>query len=263
VEFEIIVVNDGSTDSTKQLLEDYAQHYRQVKVFEQENAGLTRSLIRACANAKGRYIARQDCGDSSLPERLLKQFELLESEPELLMVSCATRFIDEKGTYLYSISQTSEELNVDLLGSNESSLRAPSHHGSVMFRRDAYEKVGGYRLPFYVAQDLDLWSRFIEIGSCASIREELYETQWNPGSIRHLKRKQQLIATRAILQSRKSRMEGKTETGILKALDRSLNRKKLSLVPLALQASRYHYFIGSILANRDSEAAIDHYSVGH
>ena len=68
VELEFIVVNDGSTDETGEILDDYARRDDRVRVIHQENTGLTRALIRGCAAATGEFIARQDAGDVSLPE---------------------------------------------------------------------------------------------------------------------------------------------------------------------------------------------------
>src|SRR6266496_3005617 len=77
VAFELIVVNDGSTDQSAKILEEYASRDKRVRVFQQENQGLTRSLIRGCSEARGKYIARQDAGDVSLTDRLVKQMNCL------------------------------------------------------------------------------------------------------------------------------------------------------------------------------------------
>ena len=66
VGLEFIIVNDGSTDATGSLLDDYARRDARVRVIHQENKGLTASLIRGCAAANGEFIARQDVGDISL-----------------------------------------------------------------------------------------------------------------------------------------------------------------------------------------------------
>src|SRR5215472_5045758 len=70
VDFEFIVVNDGSSDQSGQILNKYAQRDSRLRIIHQENAGLTRALIRGCDVARGEYIARQDAGDFSLPDRL-------------------------------------------------------------------------------------------------------------------------------------------------------------------------------------------------
>ncbi|MDH5376793.1 MAG: glycosyltransferase [Gammaproteobacteria bacterium] len=259
VDFEIIVVNDGSVDETAKLLDEYSRQYSCVKIIHQENLGLTRSLIKGCSKAQGRYIARQDCGDRSLPGRLLRQFKIMEQNPGLVMIACGTRYLDEKGNCLYTVSQTDEQLVAGLNETDEKSFKGPSSHGSTMFRKDIYDLAGGYRLPFYVAQDLDLWTRLIEHGSCASIPDVLFETQWSLGSISHMKRKQQVIALRAIIECKARRLAGKSEEEILVPLDKLLRNNGWDFVPSRLQASRYHYFLACTLAGRDTKAAKEHF----
>ncbi len=78
VNFEFIIVNDGSTDESPRLLEQYAAKDARVRVIHQENRGLTKALIRGCAEARGEFIARQDVGDLSLPGRLANELKLIQ-----------------------------------------------------------------------------------------------------------------------------------------------------------------------------------------
>src|SRR5439155_4002224 len=105
VEFEFIVVNDGSTDKSGQILDDYAQRDSRLRVIHQENTGLTRALIRGCDAARGEFIARQDAGDLSLPGRLVRQRVILDAEPAVVIVSCATRFLGPSEEELYTVAQ--------------------------------------------------------------------------------------------------------------------------------------------------------------
>jgi len=91
--FELIVINDGSTDRTQEILEKFAANDLRVRVINQENTGLTRALIRGCNEAVGQFIARQDADDWSMPERFQKQLELIQSDPEIGFVSCATQYV--------------------------------------------------------------------------------------------------------------------------------------------------------------------------
>ena len=90
VSLEFIIVDDGSTDQSSEILKEYVEADARVDLIRQENRGLTRALITGCAQAKGRYIARQDAGDISLPGRLKKQQDVLESDPTGSFVSCGT-----------------------------------------------------------------------------------------------------------------------------------------------------------------------------
>ena len=73
VNLELIVVNDGSTDQSIDILQEYASSDERVRVISQQNQGLTKALVVGCAAAHAEYIARQDAGDISLPGRLIKQ----------------------------------------------------------------------------------------------------------------------------------------------------------------------------------------------
>ena len=77
-DFELIVVNDGSTDKTQEILADFARRDARVRVVTQTNQGLTRSLILGCELASGRYIARQDADDVSMPDRFMQLVQLIQ-----------------------------------------------------------------------------------------------------------------------------------------------------------------------------------------
>ena len=90
VSLEFIIVDDGSTDGSDVTLGNYARHDARVRILHQENQGLTRALIRGCEAAKGKYIARQDAGDISLPFRLHLQKAVLDQHEDCAFVSCWT-----------------------------------------------------------------------------------------------------------------------------------------------------------------------------
>ena len=261
VDFEFIIVNDGSTDETPLILKRYDDKDKRIKIIHQENRGLTQALIKGCSEAKGNYIARQDVGDRSLPGRLAAQLAVLKQNPHAVMTACGTRFIDMEGNHLFDAVYSGDELDRALRSTNEKLLRGPSHHGAVVFRRDAYEKAGGYRLPFYVAQDLDLWTRLIEFGICIAIPEILHEATWSPGSISHMRRNQQATATKAILECRKLRSQGKKEQPVLDRLSKTLHHDNQTTSLEGLLLSRYHYFAGSLLEKKNPSAAKRHFDL--
>ena len=88
VNLELIVVNDGSTDNSANILQEYAGSDERVRVISQQNQGLTRALVVGCAAARGEYIARQDAGDISLPGRLIKQLNTISENPDSAFVLC-------------------------------------------------------------------------------------------------------------------------------------------------------------------------------
>jgi len=249
VDLELIVVNDGSTDGTLGILRQYEEADRRLKVLEQENRGLVRSLIRGCENAKGKYIARQDAGDVSLPGRLARQTALLDGAEEVTLASCGTRFVGPFGEHLYNIVQSDAEADEGLRRLDAAGIRGPSHHGSTMFRRKDYAAVGGYREHFEVAQDLDLWLRFSEHGKHRSIQGILYEARFLPGGISSAKRRQQIETTKLILEAAQRRRSGQDEEAVLtRAARLKASAKRRSL---RLQDASYYYFVASCIRNRD------------
>lgn len=180
-DFEFLIIDDGSTDSTPTMLAKIQKSDQRVRVITQPNTGLTRALIRGCAEARGEFIARQDADDISAPDRLSEQVALLQSDPTVGFVSCATQYVgpDDEPLEIISRDETSVEATRKLLDERQ----GPPAHGCVMFRRSLYEAVGGYRAEFYYGQDSDLWLRMAERALIAYSHQIYYSARRDPGSI--------------------------------------------------------------------------------
>src|SRR5205823_3112993 len=124
--------------------------------------------------------------DLSLPSRLAKQAAVLDAASDLAFVACWTEFVGPHLEHLYDSKGSGravEPMQVLDPAAEHGMLDGPSSHPSVMFRRDAYERAGGYRAEFYYGQDWDLWYRLAALGKFQMIPEALYRARVSPESI--------------------------------------------------------------------------------
>jgi glycosyltransferase involved in cell wall biosynthesis len=189
-DFEIIIVNDGSTDGSGVVLAAHARDDSRVRIIEQENRGLVRALNRGLSVARGRYIARMDADDLALPDRFTKQVRFLDAHPDIAVVGGAIELIDESdrplGIVRYPL--TPDEVRERLLEGS------PLAHPAVMMRRSVIEEAGGYRPQYRYAQDYDLWLRLAERHHLANLPDVLVRYREHLGKVSLTNYPQQLVA---------------------------------------------------------------------
>jgi hypothetical protein len=252
IDLELIVVENGSNDGTPRILEELAQSDSRIRVLRSDPPGLTAALIAGCAAARADVIARQDAGDRSLPERLGRQFALLEADPSLVLVSCAVRYVGPEGEELYDAAERDgEAVRRSLLLDDASHIRGINHHGTAMFRRKAYLEAGGYRPQFRFAQDLDLWIRLGSLGAIAFLAEALYVATITPDSISGTHRAEQVALTRLAVMLRDASTETDRTALLAEAAQVGAGAPKMTI---HRTASGY-YFIGSCLRRRGDARA--------
>jgi hypothetical protein len=155
-DFELIAVDDGSQDESGKVLDDYAGRDARIQVIHADHGGLVAALSRAHAASRGTYLARMDADDVSYPDRLQRQVDLLDAQPEVAVASCAADVLDEDGHRIGKrIPQFHDDMLLELAAGN------PIVHGSVMMRRSDFEEAGGYEQP---PEDYDLWIRLARRG---------------------------------------------------------------------------------------------------
>ena len=257
VSLEFIIVNDGSTDESPQILDEYAQRDPRIRILHQENQGLTKALIAGCAAATGDYIARQDVGDISLPDRLRKQVARIKQSTDIVLVSCGTRFVGPGDEHLYDSVQDVESAESALMSLDLGQIRGVSSHGSTLFSRACYEKVGGYRQAFYFAQDLDLWIRLVEQGRYVAMPEILFQASVTLGGISGVYRKEQLAIAAKILESASCRRSGLSDVTVLEQATQI--RPVVKRAAGRRDRAKALYFIGVCLKKQDTHQASNYF----
>lgn len=248
VDFELLVVDDGSRDGSGEILGQYASRDSRVRVLRQENLGLTEALIRGCSEARGRYIARQDAADLSRPGRFALQRRALDADPRLAFVSCWTEYRGPGMEYLYTTRDSGKAREpadvVEEQGGRPTLADGPTHHGSVMFRKEFYERVGGYRKEFFLAQDRDLWFRLVEVGLYRALPEVLYVALVLPASRSSSFRDVQHELGRLARRAFELRREGSSEREVL---ERACALRPGGSAHASRRMAGAHYFIGEAL----------------
>jgi glycosyltransferase involved in cell wall biosynthesis len=167
--FEIIVLNDGSTDQTQHILKELAKKDERIKIYKNEqNLGLTLTRNKGINLCKGEYIALLDADDLMVKQRIEKQIDFLKTNPDYDAVSSWMQIFDQYG--LKQIIRYRETMN-DY--KSVSIFYSPISHAAALFKSSVIQKLG-YRTPFKFAEDYDMWFRFLMHYKVAVIPEVLY-----------------------------------------------------------------------------------------
>jgi glycosyltransferase involved in cell wall biosynthesis len=153
-QFELIVIDDGSQDETVELITQIKDP--RIQLFSYANAGYAVSRNRGFARSVGAYLSFIDADDLWLPDKLERQYQILQDNPQAAVVYSWTNCIDEQGNFLRKCSYVHWSGNVlpqllldDFIGSGS----------NVMIRREAFQSVGGFDASLKRAHDTDLWLR--------------------------------------------------------------------------------------------------------
>lgn len=178
-DFELIIIDDGSTDATPDILRQYSD--ARIHCFRQENQGLAATLNRAIAIAQASLLARQDQDDLSNPDRLARQVAYMQAHPECALLGTWAQIMEvNRLSDRYHRHPTDPgELRYELLSNN------PFVHSSVMLRKAVVEQLGGYctdpeRQP---PEDYELWSRIARVAEISNLPEILLTYREIPGSM--------------------------------------------------------------------------------
>jgi glycosyltransferase involved in cell wall biosynthesis len=191
-DFELLVIDDGSTDRTLEILHTYADP--RLRVLRQNHAGIVVALNYGLTLARANWIARQDADDLSLPHRLERQWQAMNLHPRAVLCHTAVSYLGER----------SGPANEARLPRSRSFMalrlcyQCPIVHSSVLFKKDAALAAGGYLPEERHAEDYSLWGRLLEQGGFIGLTERLVQFRLHSQSVSRQNLEVQAALTRQI-----------------------------------------------------------------
>jgi glycosyltransferase involved in cell wall biosynthesis len=178
--FELIVIDDGSTDRSLAILQAYAQQDSRIRLISRENRGIPKTRNELVQQASADLLAIMDSDDVALPDRLALQVAYMQHHPAVVCLGGAFQLIDAKGRLI-------KTLTVPLTNPEIQRLILAGHPGvpqpCAMLRRQTVLQVGGYNETMTQAEDLDLWLRLGEVGELANLPAALVQYRLHPDSV--------------------------------------------------------------------------------
>ena len=179
-DFELIALDDGSTDRSLSILREYEARDPRVRIITRENRGLVASLNQLMAAARGSYLARMDADDVCMPRRFEQQLAFLKSNPDHVAVGGWVIHMNESGLPIGPVKTPTEHADID-----QAHLKGHTSiwHPTALIKKDAVLSIGGYREEFQHAEDLDLWLRLAELGRLANLSEFVLRYRLHASSV--------------------------------------------------------------------------------
>ena len=183
-DLEFIIVNDGSTDNSLEIIKSYDDN--RIKILNNNtNQGLTKSLNIGLRHCSGKYIARMDADDFSMSSRIQMQYQFLESNPDIDIIGTNVYMIINKERYKIDLPLDDERIKWQLLFSS------PIIHPSVMIRSEIFKKYGNYNPKLKVAQDFEYWCKVSQFVKFANLPDILHNVRIHPASVSNVKNVEQ------------------------------------------------------------------------
>lgn len=180
--WELVVIDDGSTDGTPDLLHEYAKKDSRIRPFHHPAATIAENRNYALNRTGGEFIGILDSDDIALPNRFAHQIAFLNGSPKLDGVGSGLEFIDANGVPAPVEKYKQRLTQPDELRRRQREGWSCFVHSSMLFRRKVMDAVGGYRPIFKLAEDDDLFLRLLDRFNLANLPETLIQYRWHSGN---------------------------------------------------------------------------------
>lgn len=172
-DWEFIICDDGSNDQSYELIQKYKDDKRFIILKNEKNLGLAFTLNHCLKYATGKYIARQDADDISLPERLQKQFDYLETHSEVDVLGTQADLIDDQGQVWGELNYPLKPIQKDWI------VKSSIIHATILAKRNLIMSMEGYNTKALRVEDYELWFRLLEKKYVfETLPEKLYQVHW-------------------------------------------------------------------------------------
>jgi glycosyltransferase involved in cell wall biosynthesis len=228
-DFELIAVDDGSTDGSSRILEEHAKRDARLIVHRKAHEGVIRARNAGLSLARAPLVACMDADDVSLPSRLALQISALTARPDIVCIGGGFDVIDAKNRLLNRVVPPCEHaaiLAMALAG------RSPICGSNAMFRRREVLAIGGYDEDAGFVEDLDLWLRLAGTGRLANLPDVISRVRFHDSSQSAIEQERQLDAIRDVV----NRARG--QRGIAERIERPSPWR-----PLATRRSRHAFAV--------------------
>ena len=216
-DFEFIIVDDGSTDNSLEIANDWASRDSRIQVYPLKHVGIAQARNAAIERANGKYLANNDADDFSIKHRLFEQVQFLNDNPDVVVVSSSILFVDPDGSPIERrfVPTAHKEIDSELLAGRGLSLT----HSAMMFRRSTFIAIDGYSKDLEVCEDIDLCLKFAEFGCLANIPEILLNVTRHRSSVSKIHSQERLekirkLRERVVLNAYKRRGVAAPEVSI-------------------------------------------------
>jgi hypothetical protein len=206
-DLELVVLDDGSTDATPEILAEYGAADPRVVVHREPGDSLAEALNRCVAHCTAPLLARLDADDVSVRGRLEEQVGFMKAHPEVVLLGGQARLINDRGEAFGTAEYPTGDAAL------REALRAinPFVHSAVVMRRAAFDAVGGYRSNLAHSEDLDLWLRLAERGGLANLPKPVVEYRMHDAQQSLHKQRDQAVHSVATRMAARVRAAGEPD----------------------------------------------------